>query len=1438
MEAQASSLYRPSMEDDGDGGGGDRGGGGFDQSVKELELELMSGVDQCEMIGDMDESQLVGAPVAIATGIGHAAAEKGGAAVAVQVKLGEKVVVEKRKRGRPPRGQAKAATTTTPLRKKDEEDVCFICFDGGSLVLCDRRGCPKAYHPACIKRDESFFRSRAKWNCGWHICSTCQKASHYVCYTCTYSLCKGCTKDADYVSVRGNKGFCGTCMRTILLIEKFQLNKEGAQVDFDDQSSWEYLFKVYWVLLKGKLSLTLDELLKAKNPWKAPPVDASNWAYSGEIYSGNGDKNSVSGNCCANKEAVNPKRRKLDNKPKVLEKESSLPVEKPGENKVAHAHGESSWASKELLEFVAHMRNGDTSVMTQFDVQALLLEYIKRYKLRDRRQQCQIVCDQRLLNMFGKARVGHIEMLKLLESHFLLKNEVPVRNTITAGFIDAVDSQLDWNADSQMTLVIDKRRKVRKKIDDKGLPTNLDAYAAIDVHNINLIYLRRDLMENLVNNPEKFFEKVVGSFVRIKVSSSDQKPEMHRLVRVVGTSKGKKPYKIGTRETDVMLEILNLNKKEVVSIDGISNQEFSQDECERLRQCIKCGLIKQLTVGEIQERAMALQAVKVNDWLEGEILRLNHLRDRASEKGHRKELRECVEKLELLNSPEERKRRLEEVPIVHADPNMDPTYDNAGEVVEKKQGEKVKRRNPGFGRKGESISPGRGGDVLINIGSNALKNSIIPVEQIRDKEAFGLDSWNTSSNQVDCAASGTDQSVDDFEIDKIWHYQDPTGKVHGPFSMLQLRKWSGHFPQDLRIWRLNEKPDNSVLLTDALSGQYSKEQLLPLNSHLPLQEVKAASDDRDNSVDGGQSKSTNAAPITGETVEESRILDQGALTKLLDEKNKAVGSDGLSSHLSSCTTVAVVNSGEGHTGIFSEGSDSLKGNNVWPTQPQVTSSLPTPIFPEKQTSPHEMSEDHVTESKSNQSDGNLNVWPTADCQTRTNQACEQRSDGEGHSGQSSGQNWKPPATSPSNGRDTKSLETSEQNQEVTNLPNLPSHSAKPSNGSPDGQAAENKQSASSSALVQDAGVSWSTASSLVVGSAQLQEVAGDWSGYSPNPAKPCPVEEWDSSLATASSLKPTEMIGDHAATPASLSDQLTHSSPSHPQSNTSSWHDIEPNEFSSLVDDSVSDLLAEVEAMESLHALSSHIINYAGEMTEDSKTDCLSPVEAFSPAPEPGKGDALSSTAGIHLPPQTNVTEEPLRVGSADVLDLKRRSTGNSSVSAEVEGDTKHSDVSVNRWEASADIQPAAPSTTSWDATMTDAPWNARSESMDTNWGAVQATADMSWEGGLHQGNGIIDWAQPTTQEHTNISSGPPAASILGSQPRYGGERFPGTRDRVFHSRDSGFSRNRHVWNRQPFFGGSNGGVPFRPPPKGQRVCKFYESGYCKKGAACSYWHP
>lgn len=52
-------------------------------------------------------------------------------------------------------------------------------------------------------------------------------------------------------------------------------------------------------------------------------------------------------------------------------------------------------------------------------------------------------------------------------------------------------------------------------------------------------------------------------------------------------------------------------------------------------------------------------------------------------------LRECVEKLQLLKTPEERQRRLDEFPEIHVDPKMDPSYESEEDEVEaddKRQG--------------------------------------------------------------------------------------------------------------------------------------------------------------------------------------------------------------------------------------------------------------------------------------------------------------------------------------------------------------------------------------------------------------------------------------------------------------------------------------------------------------------------------------------------------------------------------------------------------------------------------------------------------------------------------------------------------------------------------------------------------------------------------
>ncbi|XP_043918229.1 histone-lysine N-methyltransferase NSD2 [Protopterus annectens] len=71
--------------------------------------------------------------------------------------------------------------------KKESEDDCFRCGDGGELVLCDRKSCTKAYHLSCLDRTK---RLHGKWECPWHHCDVCGKPSVAFCQFCPNSFCK------------------------------------------------------------------------------------------------------------------------------------------------------------------------------------------------------------------------------------------------------------------------------------------------------------------------------------------------------------------------------------------------------------------------------------------------------------------------------------------------------------------------------------------------------------------------------------------------------------------------------------------------------------------------------------------------------------------------------------------------------------------------------------------------------------------------------------------------------------------------------------------------------------------------------------------------------------------------------------------------------------------------------------------------------------------------------------------------------------------------------------------------------------------------------------------------------------------------------------------------------------------------------------------------
>ncbi|KAL5653555.1 hypothetical protein ACJX0J_039013, partial [Zea mays] len=739
-------------------------------------------------------------------------------------------------------------------------------------------GCPKVYHPACIKRDEAFFQSRSKWNCGWHICSSCEKAVHYMCYTCTYSLCKVCIKQGKFFSVRGTKGFCDTCYGTILLIES--KDESAIKVDFDDILSWEYLFKLYWLDLKGKLSLTLEELTIAKTRWNVPSTSARKEKdeSSDDLYDANNDDDA--GTDCSSGKRRRTNSRKKGQKCRKVNKDCSVPAKKvelpitntesvptevtnervplpvdtkvpngwvplPVDTKVPNESvplpANTKWASPELLEFVGHMRDGDQSFISQFDVQTLLLDYIKKNNLRDPQRKSQIICDLRLHRLFRKARVAHFEMLKLLEMHFLM-NETSTVTDSRQVTIDLNSAYVDTNGYNDMAAKFspDKRRKIHRKM-ERDTQVNLEDYAAIDMHNINLIFMRRSLMEDLVDDA-KFSDKIHGGFVRIKISDVYQKQDIYRLVKVTGTHKVPEKYSIGKKMTNFALEILNLNKKEIITMDTISNHDFTEEECKRLRQSMKCGVISRLKVGDILEKAKILQSVKVNDWFENEKQRLGHLRDRASETGRRKEYPirpyydvvmplcfsfaqlEYVEKLQLLNDSEERTRRINEVLEVHVDSHMDPNYESAEETDEKRTvGKSVDRTRPDTTisrRISRYLSTMQNHPQKVSDCSHHPKN-LSTESTICGSGARSLENSTANRTMYEAgsfSSSGVTMS-NDTEPEKVWHYKDPSGNVQGPFTLLQLSKWTSYFPRDLRVWLTFESEERSLLLTEVLSKQ-------------------------------------------------------------------------------------------------------------------------------------------------------------------------------------------------------------------------------------------------------------------------------------------------------------------------------------------------------------------------------------------------------------------------------------------------------------------------------------------------------------------------------------------------------------------------------------------------------------------------------------------
>lgn len=367
------------------------------------------------------------------------------------------------------------------------------------------------------------------------------------------------------------------------------------------------------------------------------------------------------------------------------------------------------------------------------------------------------------------------------------------------------------------------------------------------------------------------------------------------------------------------------------------------------------------------------------------------------------------------------------------------------------------------------------------------------------------------------------------------------------------------------------------------------------------------------------------------------------------------------------------------------------------------------------------------------------------------------------------------------------------NQEI-HFPDFPSPTPKSSPEDLEAQAAETIQSLSSCVLVKGpSGVTWSTTTTATSDAATTTTSVVVTGGQLPQ------VTQQNAVVLAAPSVKPLDLAADHATT--------TQTSDNTEVAHSSGWPAIvaDPDEC----DESVSDLLAEVEAMEQNGLPSSPTSTFHcdddDDLTKGPEKDFFHPVARMSLTPETCRMD----------------------VSQASILD--NVSAGKSSMGTEAKDNIPFSHCGTAGPELLL-FAPPAPTSISHDLTLTTTALRLGSETT-VEAGSVERLPKSVSGVGLEP--------SPRSSSSHDLARGNTERSPRGSQQKRSGGH---SRDRQWWNNGHNSSNNNHN-NRQWPYSSSHGydhgsGSHAAHPPKGLKICKFYENGYCKKGASCSFWHP
>uniref|UniRef100_A0A2P2KU02 Zinc finger CCCH domain-containing protein 19-like isoform X2 n=1 Tax=Rhizophora mucronata TaxID=61149 RepID=A0A2P2KU02_RHIMU len=297
------------------------------------------------------------------------------------------------------------------------------------------------------------------------------------------------------------------------------------------------------------------------------------------------------------------------------------------------------WGSKPLIEFLRSLGQDTSKELSQYEIDSIISSYIRKRNLSDPKNRKKVVCDESLYSIFRRKSLDKNKIYSLLEAHLVMNLDISEDDENG----DEHESNLH-DTDDQTMSTSKKRRLVcsneKSQMIERDSNVQASCFASIVAQNIKLIYLRRSLVEELLDDTDNFSAKVEGSFVKVKMGCRDFiRKNSHQLLQVTGV---KQISTTGENKSETVLSLFNTATE--VSISMLSDSDLSEEEIEDLRQSVEIGLLPKFTVMELEQKARSLHEDITKHWIKKELTRLQNCIDFANEKGWRREY-PCIVKL-------------------------------------------------------------------------------------------------------------------------------------------------------------------------------------------------------------------------------------------------------------------------------------------------------------------------------------------------------------------------------------------------------------------------------------------------------------------------------------------------------------------------------------------------------------------------------------------------------------------------------------------------------------------------------------------------------------------------------------------------------------------------------------------------------------------------